>query len=58
MLKIKRINRSIGQHTYKVEGDIALHTNEELADLCDPNNWGYRVAWKSSSEAEIIIYID
>lgn len=58
MLNKRCIKYGRGQDTYKVEGDIALYTEEEIADKCDPNNWGYRVVWKNSYEMEIIVYTD
>jgi len=58
MLNIKCINRGRGQDTYRVEGNILLYTEEEIADKCDFNNWGYRVLYKNSYEMEIIVYTD
>jgi hypothetical protein len=58
MLEERCIRRGVGQDTYKVEGDIALYTDEEIADKCDFNNWGCRVLYRSSNEMEIIVYTD
>jgi hypothetical protein len=58
MLNKKCVGYGVGTNTYKVEGNIALYTDEEIADKCDPNNWGYRVKYRNSYEMEIIVYID
>ena len=34
------------------------YTDEEIADKCDVNNWGYKVRYRNSYEMVIIVYID
>lgn len=58
MLEKRCISYNVGSNTYKVKGDIHLYTDEEIADKCDINNWGYRVIFKNSYEMEIIVYTD
>jgi hypothetical protein len=58
MLITRCIGYGRGSNTYKVEGDIALYTDEEVADKCDAFNFGYKVIYKNSYEMKIVVYVD
>lgn len=57
MTKTRLYNNYCTTHTYRVEGDIANFTDDELIDFCDCNNFGGYVS-RSGKVAIVRVNID
>lgn len=58
MLEKECIRYGRGSNYYKVKGAYGLWTYDEIANFCDPNNFGYRVVYTYPDEIVIQIYTD
>lgn len=57
-MKVQRIGSVYGGTRWKVT-DLPQNPNpDEVADLCDMNNFGYRVEFQNDKEMEIVTYND
>ena len=52
------VERKIGKKTYKVTGAITNHTDAELLDFCDNNNFGGLVRRYGNCVAYVTVYTD
>lgn len=58
MLEKNCIRRTAGSDYYKIKGAYGLYSLDELADMCDRNNFGYRVVVAYADEIVLQIYTD
>ena len=58
MMKKTFVERRIGNETYKVTGIVSNHTDNELIDFCDVNNFGGRVKRYGNYVAYVTVYTD
>lgn len=56
-MKARRVCAGVGYDVYDVENFSGM-TDEEIADKCDFNNWGYRVLERYPEHILIKIYTD
>lgn len=60
MGKIEKLNVRYGrgQDTYRVRLLDKELTNDQIIDLCDPNNWGGCVYYYADDTCEVVVYTD
>ena len=58
MLEIVRTKRAYGREVFLVKGEIDDYTDEQIANKCLYNNFGYNVAYYGKNEMLIEVYTD
>lgn len=58
MLNIQRVKHKATSDTYLIKGYIAPHSDRDIANQCDRNNFGYTVLRREAGYMLMEVYTD